>query len=669
MAHVVYTGLADEAGARGQMFQGKKFWLAQKVPSRTRFIEEVKANGGEVVPLEKLADIKIVDHARKERIPGTFSYKYIEASVRNGVLEDLDQHAVGPAEGTVREAGSTIQPSKSGRTPFSEEDDRVLVKWVLDTERNGGSTKGNEIYKQLEMKNPRHTWQSWRDRWVKTLRFRSRSASIFHHASPSPASKNGVAAVSPSAELEPEKGSRPAKTSTPINEAGITTRPESPTYHPESPTRHSPPSGPSKIVLTPTNHQRDGSEEALPVRTYPQQGSPTYQDRGEERHRSPGKRKRKSSPENDVEVPSSSPPEFPKSTKRLRTDFADPLVEIATTPERNPTRFEAREIPDTIPPDILAPGTPRSVDLVDLSAADRSTEPSDEEIEREERSVSPELGRSPTRSPKSSRRIVSETQTAFEEPLPLTDFDLAEPEGGWDDEQDENEVAVDSLAEKPVIVEDNDSKVDSQDDEDLEEEVPTEGHDQDKKVKGPKRRPPHPQPATQAIFSAETQDPDLSLADPEGGWAAFEGAEQSPAPAPPSEPDIQSLVDQQLLAESQRTSPPPTPRTRQKSPTPDYAQQVEGFITYHISLGHSEDSILLALKAANMDPALSSQALKAMKKSGGSEIPGDMKGVWTEEDDADWESGDARKVARVEKKHGSAGVEARFEFLKEYRRD
>jgi hypothetical protein len=29
-------------------------------------------NGGEVVPLEKQADIKIVDHARKEALPGTY---------------------------------------------------------------------------------------------------------------------------------------------------------------------------------------------------------------------------------------------------------------------------------------------------------------------------------------------------------------------------------------------------------------------------------------------------------------------------------------------------------------------------------------------------------------------------------------------------------------------
>ena len=470
---------------------------------------------------------------------------------------------------------------------------------------------------------------------------------------------------SPSAELELENGNKSAKTSPPKNGASILPRPGSPTYHPESSTSHGPPFRPSKSLLTPTSHQKDGGEETLPIRTCLQEGSPIYEDRDQERPRSPAKRKRKPSPDDVFEIPSSSPPEFSKYTKRLRTDSGDPLVEISTTPQRDSTKNDAREIPDTIPPDTLALGTPQSVDLVDLSEADRSSEPSDEAIDRGERSVSPELGRSPIRPPKSSRRIGSETQAAFEEPLPATDFDLAEPKNGWDDEQDEDGEAVNSLAGKPVTAEDNDSRVESQDDEDFEEEVPTEGHDQDKGSNGPQQKPPHPHPATQAILSAETQDPDLSLPDPEGGWDAL----LSPTSAPPSEPDIQSLVDQQLLAESQRTSPPPPPRTRQKSPTPDYALQVEGFIAHHVSLGHSEDSILLALKAANMDPALSSQALKAMKKSGGSEIPGDMKGVWTEKDDGDFESGDARKVARVEKKHGSEGVVARFEFMTEYRRD
>ncbi|KAL9029435.1 MAG: hypothetical protein Q9196_002329, partial [Gyalolechia fulgens] len=184
MADMGFTGMTDGTGIHGHIFQGKRFWLAQKVPQRKRFIEEVKANGGEITSLETEADVKIVDHAKKEQLPGTYSYQYIEFSTRNGVLEDLEKHAVGPSPGSIRTAGSTIQPPKSGRTKFTAEDDQVLINWVHHVEQNGGATSGNEIYKQLEAKNPRHTWQSWRDRWVKSLRDLPRSTSIPQDAPP-----------------------------------------------------------------------------------------------------------------------------------------------------------------------------------------------------------------------------------------------------------------------------------------------------------------------------------------------------------------------------------------------------------------------------------------------------------------------------------------------------
>lgn len=129
-----------------------------------------QSNGGEVLPIEKHANVKIVDHARKEAPPGTYvhhhhsdtlvvliaarshSYRYIEKSVRNGVLEDLEDHRVGPDEGTVRSAGSTIQPPKGTRNKYTQDDDRILWNWVHEKPQKGGGTDGNEIYKQLEAK-------------------------------------------------------------------------------------------------------------------------------------------------------------------------------------------------------------------------------------------------------------------------------------------------------------------------------------------------------------------------------------------------------------------------------------------------------------------------------------------------------------------------------------
>lgn len=79
-----------------------------------------------------------------------YSYTYIEKSIRNGTLEDLDDHVVGPPVGTVRSVGSISRPAKMQRTKYTEEDDRILWNWVQEYERQGGSSDGNEIYKQLE---------------------------------------------------------------------------------------------------------------------------------------------------------------------------------------------------------------------------------------------------------------------------------------------------------------------------------------------------------------------------------------------------------------------------------------------------------------------------------------------------------------------------------------
>jgi hypothetical protein len=103
------------------------------------------------VKLERQADIIIADRIRKECPPGSIDWRFIEQSVKNGSLEDKEAHRAGPATYRVREVGSD-KPAKQGRIPFSAEDDLFLTKWVTKTKRAGGSTKGNELYKQLEQK-------------------------------------------------------------------------------------------------------------------------------------------------------------------------------------------------------------------------------------------------------------------------------------------------------------------------------------------------------------------------------------------------------------------------------------------------------------------------------------------------------------------------------------
>lgn len=119
--------------------------------------------------LEKDADLIIVDPIRKSLPAGSIAYTYIEKSVQKGQLENLADHPGGAAAGTVRMPGSSAVPKKGTRTPYTPEDDKILLKWVRDAARRGDNLKGNLLYKDLADQHKRHTMQSWRDRWVKTL--------------------------------------------------------------------------------------------------------------------------------------------------------------------------------------------------------------------------------------------------------------------------------------------------------------------------------------------------------------------------------------------------------------------------------------------------------------------------------------------------------------------
>jgi hypothetical protein len=148
----VYQGVADNDTVNGTLFAGKKFFLAQRLPMRKHFLESVKSNGGTIVQLEKKADYVVADHLRRDCPPGSISYTFIEQCIKQGEIVDIEDHLAGPAAGTSREAGSS-RPAKTGRTPFTAEDDRLLYKWVKDHGRKGtGLSGGNELYKQLEQK-------------------------------------------------------------------------------------------------------------------------------------------------------------------------------------------------------------------------------------------------------------------------------------------------------------------------------------------------------------------------------------------------------------------------------------------------------------------------------------------------------------------------------------
>ncbi|KAL2138549.1 hypothetical protein VTI28DRAFT_6603 [Corynascus sepedonium] len=165
-AAIVYDGV--EGKYEGTLFNGIKFWVAQRVPTRSSIVGKIKDNGGKIVLLEKHADVLIADHARKDCPAGSVSWKYIEESVARGELLDIGDYRIHAAN-IPRAVGST-RPTKGTRVPFTELDERILVTWVR---RAGADALGNRIYQELAEMYPHHTWQSWRDKWVKKFSFLS----------------------------------------------------------------------------------------------------------------------------------------------------------------------------------------------------------------------------------------------------------------------------------------------------------------------------------------------------------------------------------------------------------------------------------------------------------------------------------------------------------------
>jgi len=152
MAQIVHSDLEPGTSVRGQIFADKKFFVLQRVPSRTHFVKLIEANGGLFVLREDQADYVIADHARRDAPVGSVSYTFIEAAHKNGELPETVAHMAGAKDTTVRQVGSTMISGKSTRTAFTAEDDRMLYRWVKDYEAAGGRVKGMEIYKQLQAK-------------------------------------------------------------------------------------------------------------------------------------------------------------------------------------------------------------------------------------------------------------------------------------------------------------------------------------------------------------------------------------------------------------------------------------------------------------------------------------------------------------------------------------
>ncbi|KAL7956862.1 TRF2-interacting telomeric protein/Rap1 C terminal domain-containing protein [Trichoderma compactum] len=167
-SHITYDGVTG-AAAGGNIFKDIKFWVSRRVPQRDSILDKIRSNSGVVVTLEKDADMLIADHARKDAPLGSYSWKYITESVNAGIVQVEDKYLIGPPPNQ-RRSVLTGAHAKTTRTRFTEQDDAIVAKWILE---HGINTAGNKMYMELEDAYPHHPWQSWRNRWVKVLSARS----------------------------------------------------------------------------------------------------------------------------------------------------------------------------------------------------------------------------------------------------------------------------------------------------------------------------------------------------------------------------------------------------------------------------------------------------------------------------------------------------------------
>jgi len=213
---------------------------------------------------------------------------------------------------------------------------------------------------------------------------------------------------------------------------------------------------------------------------------------------------------------------------------------------------------------------------------------------------------------------------------------------------------------------------------------------------------------TQDIINAETQQPDLSMPLPpdsdEDDMRSDDGIAEKlnttkthePETQPPDTDDdsddpLSDLFIAPFPPAAQRKAArdmPPRPtqplrpftkspaKSRQAAPTkPTNLAETQTlveeldindyFATTQARLRVSEAAVLAALQATSMRPELADIILHHQKVH--REFPRDMPGVWTAEEDAVVEGGNAKLMKGLVVKHGWEEMERRLEYLRQYR--
>lgn len=97
----------------------------------------------------------------------------------------------------------------------------------------------------------------------------------------------------------------------------------------------------------------------------------------------------------------------------------------------------------------------------------------------------------------------------------------------------------------------------------------------------------------------------------------------------------------------------------------DAENELSAFVDRYISLGYTDTNVLRALESTTLSTENASLVMEELQQ--GKEIPDDIPGVWTSEDDAVCEDVASLDSERIVTKHGTERVESRKSFLRDRR--
>jgi hypothetical protein len=167
------------------------FYLSKSLPHVTGLKAKIEVNGGLIAKSDRDTQaIRIGDPANPIYLGKNYvSPAYIDDAISNGYKPNIEAYRIGQLA-RVQESNhdnnlvyisaaqsSAVRPASSipskgtgsrpGRVDFTLEDDELLKRIV---HRPGVATSGNKIYKLIEQEYGRHSFHSWRDRYVRHLR-------------------------------------------------------------------------------------------------------------------------------------------------------------------------------------------------------------------------------------------------------------------------------------------------------------------------------------------------------------------------------------------------------------------------------------------------------------------------------------------------------------------